>query len=65
MYFKFEDSKFIRRNRNVKKKIVIILGIKWNKFIRINRYNIKSKNKEYWFNLINWSIFYKFNINSY
>ena len=65
MYFKFEDSKFIRRNRNVKKKIVIILGIKWNKFIRINRYNIKSKNKEYWFNLINWSIFYKFNINNY
>ena len=65
MYFKFEDNKFIRRNRNVKKKIVIILGIKWNKFIRINRYNIKSKNKEYWFNLINWSIFYKFNINSY
>ena len=65
MYFKFEDNKFIRRNRNVKKKIVIILGIKWNKFIRINRYNIKSKNKEYWFNLINWSIFYKFNINNY
>ena len=64
MYFKFEDNKFIRRNRNVKKKIVIILGIKWNKFIRINRYNIKSKNKEYGFNLINWSIFYKFNINS-
>ena len=64
MYFKFEDNKFIRRNRNVKKKIVIILGIKWNKFIRINRYNIKSKNKDYGFNLISWSIFYKFNINS-